>query len=309
MLDYEPLLERDKTGIRSAVRSFRAHHTAEDLFASVARFAVLAYSPAQHARHAMLACLAAFDLRDDCGSAWDDVLIECAIYAAESRQPWSEPPLSDPPALEPDSPIGVAELRAAVAAGDRLRAERWLAASLDGMSLAAELFAVATDDFEDFGHKLIVANAAWRLAAILGERGRFAVLRTAVWEMCAYRGSAPQTIAQVPEALADLLVESALLERGSTESMHRVFLYDAAMQCGVLDRVAGFLAASVAGQPDRGRRGSDRFTSPRAYPLARDYAALLQAFVVAKRLGDARVILAAELNLQSGNSFADWTFA
>lgn len=182
---YEPLIEREIARIDETALRFRREHSSEELFLAVARFAILAYAPSQHAKHALLAMLAAYELREESGERWDELLVECAKYAAQSRQPWSEPPLLDPPPVGPDQRRDVAELREAVAARDRLRAERWLAARIDDDDLARDLFAVASDDFEDLGHKLIVANAAWNLAPILGEKGRFASLRVAVWEMVA----------------------------------------------------------------------------------------------------------------------------
>src|SRR5437763_11273792 len=143
----ESLLERDETRIRAAIREFCESHSTDELFLEVARFAVMAYAPSQHSKHALLACLSAHDIREECGDRWDSLLTECAIYAAQSRQPWSEPPILDPPAVEPDQRGDVEELRAAVAAGDRLRAERWLAKRIDDPVLAHDYFTVAADDF------------------------------------------------------------------------------------------------------------------------------------------------------------------
>ncbi len=39
---YEPLLERDVAGIRAAIREFRQSHSTQELFETIARFAVLA---------------------------------------------------------------------------------------------------------------------------------------------------------------------------------------------------------------------------------------------------------------------------
>src|SRR5581483_2975125 len=152
---YDPLLERDEAGIRAAIREFRRAHSAEELFAAITRFAVFAYAPSQHAKHAVIACLSAWEARDRIGERFDDVLTECAIYAAASRQPWSEAPITDPPALGPDQRGDIEELREAVAASDPLRAERWLAKRSGDPDFERDFFAVAIDDFEDFGHKLI----------------------------------------------------------------------------------------------------------------------------------------------------------
>src|SRR6266705_6404314 len=109
----ESFLERDETESRSAIREFRASHTSDELFLNIARFAVMAYAPSQHAKHALLACLSAYDIREECGERWDALLAECAIYAAQSRQPWSEPPILDPPAIDDHQTGDVDELRAA----------------------------------------------------------------------------------------------------------------------------------------------------------------------------------------------------
>ncbi|MFZ2490195.1 MAG: hypothetical protein WA208_01795, partial [Thermoanaerobaculia bacterium] len=84
---YESLIERDLDAIPAAVRQFRDDHSSDELFLAVARFAVLAYAPSGHSRHALLACLSARDVRDVAGERFDDLLIECARYAAESRRP------------------------------------------------------------------------------------------------------------------------------------------------------------------------------------------------------------------------------
>ena len=97
---YDPFIERDVPAMRSAIADFRREHSSLDLFLAVARFAVLAYAPSQHAKHALLAALSAYDVREQLGDRWDELLVECAIYAAQSRQPWSEPPILDPPALD-----------------------------------------------------------------------------------------------------------------------------------------------------------------------------------------------------------------
>src|ERR1700688_323781 len=167
---YEALIERDVPRARAAAAGLHG----EELFLSVARFAVLAYAPSQHAKHALLACLAAKEV-----GAPDDLLVECAIYAAASRQPWSEPPILEAPAED---------LAATEGFEDRTAAERWLARHWRSDDFAHRYFLEASHDFEDLGHSLIVATAAWKLAALLGEQGKYAVLRTGVWEIAAHRG-------------------------------------------------------------------------------------------------------------------------
>jgi hypothetical protein len=299
----ESLLERDENRIRAAISDYRKTHSSDELFLAVARFAVMAYAPSQHSKHALISCLSAHDIREECGDRWDALLTECAIYAAQSRQPWSEPPILDPPPIEDGQRGDVEELRAAVADGDRLRAERWLAKRIDDSDLERDYFKVAVDDFEDLGHKLIVARAAWRLAEILGDKGRFAVLRLGIWEMCAYRGPRYQERGSRAELAA--LVENALAEGGSADAMHNVFLFDAAVGTPVEERVFDYLG-SLPMKP------GTAFTSRRDVPiyhLARDYGAYLKSFAVTKRLRDIRILDAAKYNLEHGSSFEDYSFA
>lgn len=140
---YEPLIERDLDAIPAAVAVFLEEHSPHDLFLAVARFAVLAYAPSQHAKRAVMACRAAWDLRDELADRWPLLLTECARYAAESRQPWSEPPILDTLEAPPEE-----ELRA-TAKGDAL----------------------------------LMLDTALALLPILGQKGRGALLRMPVQEM------------------------------------------------------------------------------------------------------------------------------
>jgi hypothetical protein len=284
---YEPLLERDESGIRTAIREFRRGHSSEELFTAVARFAVLAYAPSQHAKHAVIACRSAWDIREELGDRFDDVVIECAIYAAASRQPWSEPPITDPPAIDAAQRGDIDELRDCIATGDRLRGERWLAKRYRDPDFLRDYFAVASDDYEDLGHKLIVAVTAWKLASIFGEQGAYATLRIGIWEMTAYRGNAKPPGGDV--------VANMIANRGDIESAHAVFHYDAM-------RV-------VARAPARPAGGAPATTQLPIYRLARDYGAYLKSFSVAKRLNDSRIIAAAKYNLDHAPSFEEFSFA
>jgi hypothetical protein len=301
---YERLIERDLDAIPAAVGEFRVSNSSDDLFLAVARFAILAYAPSQHSKHAVLATLSAWELRADYGDRWDDLLAECARYASESRQPWSEPPILEPQPINADQPRDLAALRAAVAARDRLAAERWLATRLDDADLAADLLTVAADDFEDLGHKLIVTAAALKLAAILGEKGRYAALRIAVWEMTSYGGERYVESGADTSNLLPRLIDNAVAEQGLLESMHLVFLYHAAKDTPVFGRVCDYLCSGVlqhaGGAPKRAAK-----LAPPIYRLARDYAQCLKAF----SLRDERLAAAAEYNLEHAPSFADWSFA
>jgi hypothetical protein len=285
-MNYEPLIERDLPAIPAVLAEFRAGHSAEETWTAVTRFAVLAFAPSQHSMHALLACLSVWDLRDDLGEQFDDAIVQCAIYAAASRQPWSEPPMLDPPKLDADQRGDVEELREAIAASDRLRAERWLAKRYDDTDFANDYFAVASDDFEDLGHKLIVASAAMRLAGLLGEKGRYAMLRVGVWEMVAV-GSGELGVGGGSgdlESLCSALVANVIANDGDIVSAHAMFLFDAALQTNndaVIARVADHL--SNLGSDSQPHRQEGLCHIP-VYSFARDYGACLKAHAIAKRL-------------------------
>jgi hypothetical protein len=319
------MIERDLAAVPAAVRRFRQSHSSDELFLAVARFALLAYAPSQHAKHALLSCLAAHELREELGERFDDVVTECAIYAAASRQPWSEPPIMDPPPIGSDQRGDIDELLAAIDAGDRHRGERWLARRLEDADLARDLFAAAARDFEDLGHKLIVTVAAWKLAPILGEKGRYATLRTAIWEMTAYRGDAvhEQGVALPAETLLARLIDDVVREKGAVISAHAVFLLDAALEASALakddlvarrvrDYLTTYTNERVGGDEIAGEAPA---TIP-VYRLARDYGECLKAFAMAKHLrprfpaaGVDRLVAAACYNLEHGQSFEEWSFA
>jgi hypothetical protein len=319
-MNYDAFIERDLTAIPAVIAAFRADHSAEEAWTAVTRFAVLAFAPSQHSKHALLACLSTWDLRADLGERFDEAIVECAVYAAASRQPWSEPPMLDPPKLNSDQRGDLEELRAAIAASDRLRAERWLASRYTDPELAHDYFTAASDDFEDLGHKLIVAAAAWRLADLLGEKGRYAMLRVGVWEIAAYGGreSGVGGRSRTPdlESLCTSLVTNIVANGGDIVSAHELFLFDAALQTAddaVIRRVCDHLGdRNPAPTLDR------RLPAPEIpiYRFARDYGACLKAHAVANRLhsrfpnadfGD--MLVAVHHNLATAPSFEGMSFA
>jgi hypothetical protein len=271
---YEPLIERDFDALPPAAHAFLESHPAEELWLAVARFAVLAYAPSQHAKRAVMACLAAHDVRDELGDRWVGMILECARYAAESRQPWSEPPILDPP--EPSSG-GVEELRAAMREGDRLRAERWLSARLED----------ADGALRDLVHcdALLMLDTATGLLPLLGDKGRYALLRMPVWELIV------DPDARDDDTPLATRVTRAVESNGAPDAVTAVF----------------YAAPHPGPLPAAGERG---VVAP--YRLARDYAQTLIAHSYARRLpGDeaARLLHAVHHNLQHGESFADWSFA
>jgi len=274
---YEPLIERDLDAIPAAAREFLASHSLEDLWTSVARFAILAYAPSQHAKRVVMAVRAAHELREVMGEGWRELIIECARYAAESRQPWSEPPILDPPAIEPDQSGSIEELRAAIAAGDRPRAEQWLARRLDDAD--ADLREVARGD------ALLVTDSILALAPLLGDKGRYALLRVAIWEMLAGNEDAPVT------APLDALVAETVAKHGSVDSVRNVLLW-------------------IASQRSAPSRSDVPPLTP--YRLARDYAQTLLAHAAARHLPPPHVgpfLAAVHENLEKGEGYEDWSLA
>ena len=293
---YEALLERDEAATRRAVEDLHDDH---ELFLAVARFAVLAYAPSQHAKHAFLACLAAYDVRDELGATYREMLTECAIYAGGSRLPWSEPPILDPPQIDSEP-----DLDAAIRDGDRLAAEHWLAYHLDDPDLEHKYIDAASRDFEDLGHKLIISRAAWRLVPILGEKGRFALLRVGVWEWTAYRGET--FVERGADVDRDALIERLVHSDGSLITTHNVFLLDAALGTHVEHRVLEYLCS--ADTPVCTAQAEVPVLHP--YRLARDYAQTLIAHAVATRIPQARAMLGAvHENLDHAQGFEEWSFA
>jgi len=270
---YEPLIERDLAAIPAAARTFAERHSVDELWLAITRFAVLAHSPSQHGKRAVMACRAAHEMREELGERWLEMIVACATYAAASRQPWTEPPILDPPQGDP----GV-DLREAVNAGDRVSAERWLASRLTSDRVHQELRAVATGD------ALLLLDTALALEPLLGQRGRYALLRLVLLELPGRIEEAAQTLEQA--------IDRAIEERGSIESVRNVLVAHAAT------------TPAQASMPVTEWR-----LEP--YELARDYAQTLLVHGIARTLPAraAELLAAVHYNLEHGESFAEWSFA
>lgn len=294
---YDPLIERELAAIPAAADAFAAAHSDLELWQAVTRFAVLAYSPSQHGKRTVMACRAAYEVRDELGTEWRAVIVACAVYAASSRQPWSEPPILDEP-----------------------RTVSW-----------DDLRAIAKGD------ALLMLDTVQALNPLLGEKGRSALLRIVDAEL---RGP---TDDDVTEPL-DVLVDRAIAEKGSVESVRNVFVAATGVGFAVNSASA---AAGAAGtvhcrpDPDHATDGvrSTVFQSsagetsartmstaaedwktvnptprhPRIHPydLARDYAQTLIAHAVARTLPSRadEFLAAVHHNLEHGESYAAWSLA
>ena len=299
---YEPMLARDIEAIPRATREFRKTHSSEELFRSISRFALLAASPSQHGKHALLACVAAREIEPILTTRYDEVLTECAIYTAQSRLPWSEPPITDPPEVESNHPTSLQEIRAAIREKDRIRGQRWLAARLAQGSIARDFFTVAAEDLSDFGHKLIVAVGVWKLALMHGQPESYAFLRVAVSEWTAYGG---ESVERAPERRTADLVETMVAEQGALEAFHGLVRSDAAREAVHFESDPHLLVPSVP--------PAVASADLPVYRLARDYAEYLKSFAIAgrrdKKEQGSKIIAAAKYNRDHADSFEDWSFA
>ncbi|HEX6088266.1 MAG TPA: hypothetical protein VF266_27290 [Thermoanaerobaculia bacterium] len=308
-MNYEPLIERDLDAIPAAAQAFLETHTVEELWTSVTRFAVLAYAPSQHAKRAVMACRAAWEVREEID--FPAMIVECARYASEARQPWSEPPMLEPP--EPSSGE-LSELAAAMSEGDRLRAEQWLSARLSDAPDALRSLV--------HGDAALMLDTAVALEPLLGEKGRYALLRMPVWELIA------DPTATDEDAPLETLIARAVEENGSVASVREVLI----RQCGegFSPCGAGFSPPGASAHPRRAearptwavahpRRAEARPTWAEAHPgraearptlvpyrLARDYA---QTLLVHALIPDLDLLQAVHHNLEHGESYADWSFA
>lgn len=323
---YDPMLERDIEGIRGASRELARRSGELELFRAVSRFAILACNPAQHGKHALASVVAAWDLQDELRAEWVALLTECAIYAAEARLPWSEPPLPDPPPLDPAETLDAESIRRAIRESDRRLGERWLASRIDDPQLARDYFLAATEDLSDLGHPLIVATAAWKLSALQDLHPSFPTLRVGVQEWCSKREDSPPISYELraldDPSLAGDLVEELGRRDGELEAFHALALLDAALEARKLGAPPEIEARVRQALPSRGdaqRAAESRSwpdTSPLpVYPLARDYGQLLKAWAISSRLvrrfpriSRARIIGPAAYNLLT-SSFDEWSFA
>jgi len=290
---YEPLISREIDQIAPAVLAFQRENGRSELIAALSRFAILAFAPTEHGRHALFAIAAAASLVDDFPESANEILISCARYSASSRLPWSEPPIPDPPPVSDPEAYDAAALHRAVSSGDRLDGERWLAANMDRTGFASLFFNAALEDLSGFGHKLTVSVHAWNLAQAVPAAHRFAVLRIAPWEWTSSRSE--ELAIQAPSRLTlDEAVHLcvASMEKGgeSILDFHWLELLDAAVQASaiagssaMLTKVLDALSGRVAGGgPGIVPRSS--VLPPPAYDLSCDYAAFLQSFAIGKRL-------------------------
>jgi hypothetical protein len=316
---YEALLTREQDRLRTLVENLCRAEGNREALDYVLKFAVLAFSPTLHSRGAVYASLAALDLLDEMPNP-SDVIVECAGYAAETRLPWSEAPITDPPAVEGIDAANPRHLDDAVRTRDLRAAERWLAAAIREDAPAVEFFDAAARFAGEEGYGFTTAAAAWRIAAH-SPAARFVSLRTALLEWVRVRdGGARRADAATvePRQVIDLYV----MQKGRLELFAPLLVLDAALT-----------AEAATGKRDRYRPVVDRYAVPvewrhgaapesdwsmedLAYRYSRDYAAFLMSVPISRRLsrempdcGAERIPSAAQYNLDHAETFEEWSFA
>lgn len=316
----EPLLERDAAAIRKAIRELAADHEPAELYGAVARFAVLAYSPSQHSIGAILAVAAAADLLEVISDPFA-LLGECAVYVAQIRRPWSEPPIPDPPPLEADDDASEANLVEAVQGRDRLRAERWLARVLEGDDSRSRFFSAASRDLSDAGQRLTVATAVWTLAERFPAQYRFAALRPAVQMWVAagpFSNSMTPSTAVDPRTTVRQLAAELSEASGSPLVYQRVILLDAALRLRAMgeDEAAQRALGALQGSEERRIVEFDVTLEDPVYELARDFGCYLHAMAMRTRWSEEldqnameAICRAARHNLLDSPSFEQWALA
>jgi hypothetical protein len=300
---YAAMLQRDLDEVRKLSAAWLAKGEDRELFDAVSRFTALAFNPSQHGKHALLAAVAAGELREMLGEQWGALLIECAVYAASGRLPWSEAPMFEPPPADPARDATPESIRIAVADHDLSAAERWLAGRLGESSLAADYFRAAREAPGEPGGPLITAVACWKLSEAQDHHPSWPALRPALVEWCgAPRGGRPSPgDDREPGERAVAIAAKLQAARGSIEVLHELLFLDADLESRRILNGEPVVDLEVV-------------TKDPVYPLARDFAAYLLAHPAAGRLAarfgevDPEVILdSCRYNLEH-SSWEDWSF-
>lgn len=318
---YEALLTRDLDRAQSLVLEEYRESGPEAVRDSIIRFAVLAFSPSLHSRGAMYASVAVADLFERFERP-ASLLVECARYVGESRVPWSEAPVTEPPPVGNDQPTDDSALDEAVAAQDLHAAERWLAALVrDGIE-PSRFFDAASRHAGVEGYGFTTAVVSWRIASWFPEHVRFAVLRTAVLEWLRAREMPQPSGLTGPEAV-DVAIRHYVRSGGQPHQFHPLLVLDATGQAERLTSSPGRYT-TVFERYVPTDRGDSRKLPERhwklddlVYRYAADYGFLVQSVPMSERLADQtgdregceRIPDAAHHFLMSSEGFEEWSFA
>jgi hypothetical protein len=318
---FEAMLYRDRDAIASGIVAALADGGVDALFKDLIRFAVLAFAPSEHGKAALLAVVAGSEI----ANALDDsatLVRHCAEYQADTRTPWSEPPIGDPPALEASQRDDFQEIEEAIIHGDRLRGERWLAANLERNDLAERFFSAAIAASGESLLTIPVAVALWKIASSVPDHVRFSILRNAVndWTQHPHemRKSATSELLWSDE-LKRLSVDVAR-RGGSLLELQRLIALGSLHE---LEEAAGgevARGAASAIMAEREEETSAEMVSaaeppPPLYTLARDYATYLILYRMRPQLAGAAGVDAANAILNAAwsemqkENFEAWTMA
>lgn len=317
---YEALLTREQDQLRTLVENLCRTEGSREALDYVLRFAVLAFSPTLHSRGAVYASLAALDLLDELPEP-SRVIIECATYAAETRLPWSEAPITDPPEVKGIDAANPRHLDVAIRSRDLRAAERWLAAAIEEDAPAVEFFDAAARFAGEEGFGFTTAAAAWRIASY-APAARFVSLRTALLEWVRTREQSSQARAESPAVTPRQVIDLYVMHEGKIDLFSPLLVLDAALMAEAVTGKSGRYSPIVDRYaiPVEWRHGSptDRAWSigDLAYRYSRDYATFLLSVPISARLerelpecGAERIPGAAQYNLEYAETYEEWSFA
>lgn len=285
----DALLHRNDEQIEVEVRRRAGESGFPAALGTITQFAVLAFAPSEHSRAALFGLDALATLAETLEpDVLQDQLVELARYAAATRRPWSEAPITDPPEVT-DADGSSESLAAALASRDRLAAERWIAAALLSEPSGKRFFDACATISRDMPDTVRVGATAWRIAERIPLEHRFGVLRVAAVQWTAEihpadaESSAPSRTGASQAERAALLIQEYAALGGSPEILASIGTIDAAQSAwestgstAALD----LLGVAPVSQEDSGK-------APRvAFPATRpqlDYSGCLISWSVAHR--------------------------
>lgn len=318
---YEALLTRDLDRAGELVMKECRESGAEAMRDSIMRFSVLAFSPSLHSRGAVYAALAVADVFDRFEDQ-SSLLVECARYVGESRIPWSEAPVTEPPRVGEDQSTGDSAIDEAINSEDLHAAERWLAGLLQEEAPAGRFFDAASRHPGDEGYGFTTAVVSWRIAEHFPSAVRYAVLRMALLEWLNARQTPDSSRLAGEEAIA-ATIGGYVRSGGQPHRFPALLVLDATHAAAKLtsspgryeplfERFASIDTSERGNVPERRWKQDDL-----AYRYAADYGFFVQSVPLAERLMEVTrdrescesIPDAAHHFLMSSEGFEEWSFA
>ncbi len=250
------------------------------------------------------------------------LLVECARYVGESRVPWSEAPVTDPPRIQKAQSIEAHAIDEAVSAQDLHAAERWLAAVVESDDVARRFFDAAARHAGDEGYGFTTAVVSWRIADMFPAAVRFAVLRTAMLEWMRAR-SVPASSSLTDEKAIAAAIRDYVRSGGQPHRFSPLLVLDAVRTAGRIvsdtERYTSLFERYVGGDVSSGRKLPERRwgRDDLIYRFAADYGFFIQSVPLSERMDDLspdgesseRIPDAAYRFLMSSEGFEEWSFA